>query len=107
MSLAQAYVRGVDASGNQMPYGYPGVSRNCYVAGYGQTPALNGATAVTVNASAVQDNAIVLFNLRTAGGTVGSPFIGTITPGTSFTVASQALDTSVYNYVILNPLPDN
>lgn len=106
MSLAQAYVRqGPDASGNFQAYGYPGLNRNCYIAGFGSTSAVNGTTPVPVNATNVQSDSIILFNLKTLGGTVGSPFVASITAGTSFTVASQALDTSIYNYVILNPLP--
>jgi hypothetical protein len=63
----------------------------------------NGTTPVTVaNANVTPESAIVI-TLKTAGGTVGvsAPAIQTITPGTGFTVAALALDTSTYNYLIL------
>ena len=61
----------------------------------------NGATAVTVANTKVTANSQVSFTLGTVGGTVGAvPAIKTITPGTGFTVAATASDTSVYNYLI-------
>jgi len=62
----------------------------------------NGTTAVTVANSKITANSGVLFTLKTVGGTVGAvPAIKTITPGTGFTVACTASDTSVYNYRII------
>lgn len=64
--------------------------------------ALNGATPITVVDANVTANSIILFTLKTVGGTVGAaPAIQTITPGTGFTVAGTASDTSIYNYVIM------
>jgi hypothetical protein len=66
------------------------------------TVTLNGATPVTVANAAVDAGSLVIFTLKTVGGTVGAyPAIQTITPATGFTVAGTALDTSVYNYAIL------
>lgn len=67
------------------------------------TVTLNGATAVTVANAAVTANSIIIFTLKTVGGTVSpnAPNVKTITPGTGFTVAGTASDTSVYNFVIL------
>jgi hypothetical protein len=67
----------------------------------GGTVTLNGATPVTVTDNNVTANSQITFTLKTVGGTVGAyPAIQTITPGTGFTVAGTALDTSVYNYLI-------
>jgi hypothetical protein len=63
---------------------------------------LNGATPVTVALPGVKATSLILFTLKTVGGTVGAyPSIKTITPGTGFTVAGTALDTSIYNYAII------
>lgn len=63
---------------------------------------MNGATPVTVANTAVTPESNILITLKTVGGTVGAhPAIQTITSGTGFTVAGTALDTSVYNYLIL------
>lgn len=65
------------------------------------TVTLNGASAVTVANTNVTANSIIVFTLKTVGGTVGAiPAIQTITAGTGFTVAGTALDTSVYNYSV-------
>lgn len=67
------------------------------------TVTLNGATPVTVAEDAITANSVVIFTLKTVGGTVGAyPAIQTITPTTGFDVAGTALDTSVYNYVVIN-----
>lgn len=62
----------------------------------------NGATPVTVANAAVTANSIISFTLKTVGGTVSAsaPNVKTITPGTGFTVAGLASDTSTYNYEI-------
>lgn len=60
------------------------------------------ATPVTVSNAAVSPSSQILFTLKTVGGTVGAtPAVKTITPGTGFTVAATASDTSTYNYMIL------
>jgi hypothetical protein len=62
-----------------------------------------GATAVTIAATGVTANSVVICSVNTAGGTVGNaPHVGMITPGTNFTMIANALDTSTYNYVIIN-----
>ena len=67
------------------------------------TVTLNGATPVAVTKAAVTANSVIIFTLKTVGGTVGAyPAIQTITPTTGFTVSGTALDTSVYNYAIIN-----
>lgn len=80
--------------GGSGPDGATGLSGGTFTA--------NGTTAVTVADSRVQAGSIVVFTLRTVGGTVGAyPAIQTKTAGTGFTVAATASDTSVYNYAIL------
>jgi hypothetical protein len=69
----------------------------------GGTFTANGSSAVTVTNSNVTATSVVVFGLKTVGGTIaGAPFMATVTPGTGFTVkAGGASDTSVYNYWIL------
>ena len=63
---------------------------------------LTDSTPVTVAAPMVTANSVIIFTLKTVGGTVGAyPTIQTITPGTGFTVEGGASDTSTYNWLIL------
>ena len=75
---------------------------NAIVPAGGGTVTLNGATPVVVADDRVTANSIIVFTLKTVGGTVSpnAPNVLTITPGTGFTVGGTALDTSVYNYGI-------
>ena len=67
------------------------------------TVTLNGATPVTVANKLITADSVVVFTLKTVVGTVSpsAPNVQTITPGTGFTVAGTASDTSVYNYTII------
>jgi hypothetical protein len=66
------------------------------------TVVANGVTDVTVNNTSITANSNIIFTLKTAGGTVGAyASIKTITAGTGFTVSWSALDTSTYNYAII------
>jgi len=67
------------------------------------TVTLNGATPVTVTNANITTGSVIIFTLKTVGGTVSpnAPNVLTITPGTGFTVGGTALDTSTYNFVIL------
>lgn len=71
------------------------------VAMSGGTFTANSGTPVTVTDANLTANSVVLFGLKTAGGTPAAPFMVTVTPGTGFTVNSGGSDTSVYNYIIL------
>lgn len=63
----------------------------------------NQATPVTVANTNVTANSTIVATLKTVGGTVGAvPAVKTITPGTGFTIAGTASDTSTYNYLIIN-----
>jgi hypothetical protein len=71
-------------------------------AGSASTVTLNGASVVTVADASVTAHSVILFTLKTVGGTVGAaPVVDTITPGTGFTVKGTASDTSIYNYRVL------
>lgn len=67
----------------------------------GGTFTANSGSAVTVANTAVTANSVILFGLKTAGGTPAAPFMVTVTPGTGFTVNSGGSDTSTYNYLII------
>lgn len=63
----------------------------------------NGVTPVTVSNTKITANSTILVTLKTVGGTVGAiPAVQTITPGTGFTIAGTASDTSTYNYQVFN-----
>lgn len=62
---------------------------------------LTGTTPVSVSQTLVSGTSEIDITLATVGGTVGStPSVKTITPGTGFTVAGTAADTSTYNYSV-------
>ena len=69
----------------------------------GGTWVCNGATPVVIADARVTANSIIIFTLKTAGGTVSpnAPNVLTITPGTGFTAGGTAGDTSTYSYAIL------
>ena len=68
----------------------------------GKTFVATGATPVAIAFPNITLNSVVLFGLNTVGGTVGNlPTVKTITPGTGFTVAATAADTSTYNYRVI------
>lgn len=76
---------------------------NRIVGGNSTTFTCNGATPVVVAWPDTTANSIIIPTLKTVGGTVGAvPSVKTITPGTGFTIAGTASDTSVYNLLILN-----
>jgi len=77
-----------------------------FFSGTAGTATANGASNVTVANTKVTANTQVLFTLKTVGGTVGAvPSVKTITPGVGFAFAGTASDTSVYNYMLLEPMP--
>lgn len=67
------------------------------------TVTLNGATNVAVVNPLVTANSIIVFTLKTVGGTVSpsAPNVKLITAGSGFSVAGTTSDTSVYNYTIM------
>jgi hypothetical protein len=69
-----------------------------------RTPVVaNGTTPVVVADADITANSVIIFTLKTVGGTVGAyPAVQTITVGVGFTFKATAADTSTYNYVVLN-----
>lgn len=67
----------------------------------------NGTTPVDVANTSLTTSDIIVFSLKTVGGTVGvvSPTISLPPNGTKFTVVCQALDTSVYGYAAIGSAP--
>ena len=95
-------VQGVNSVGlpqfqGSIPFG--GLTQGAQVVTSGGTFTANGSSSVTVADTGVTANSIIVFTLKTVGGTVGAqPAISTITVGTGFTVVATASDTSVYNW---------
>ena len=80
--------------------GTPGATSQTHFTYFG-TFVCNGATPVTVVEPNLTANSMISISLRTVGGTVGAiPVPQTVTPGTGFTIAGTASDTSTYNYQI-------
>lgn len=65
------------------------------------TVTLTGATPVTVGNTSVTSGSMIMFTMKTLGGTQGNYPVATPTVGTGFTVYGSALDTSTYNYAII------
>ncbi len=69
----------------------------------GGTVVVNGTTPVVVNSTAMNADAVIVFSLKTVGGTVGAiPHVSTYVVGTSFTIVGTASDTSTYNWMMMN-----
>jgi hypothetical protein len=70
---------------------------------FGAPQVATGATAVVVLDANITANSVVIFTLKTVGGTpAGAPYLSAVTAGTGFSFKAVAGDTSTYNYVILN-----
>lgn len=82
-------------------FDYNGGPQSSAIRANGGTFTANSGSAVTVTNANVTANSVILFGLKTAGGTPAAPFLVTVTPGTGFTVNSGGSDTSTYNYIIL------
>jgi hypothetical protein len=66
------------------------------------TVTVNGATPVAVSDKNVVAGTFVIFMLAAVGGTPGAaPYVAAITPGTGFSVAAAAGDTSTYSYAVI------
>lgn len=84
-----------------VPGGYGTPTQPFLIAAIGSFIA-NSTSSVTVADAGVTANSIIIPTLGTVGGTVGAiPAVKTITPGTGFTIAASASDTSTYNYLRL------
>jgi hypothetical protein len=66
------------------------------------TAVLVAGTVTVADAKITATSRIRLF-LRTAGGTVGAPFVAVLTPGTGFTIKSTSnTDTSTIAYEVIS-----
>lgn len=101
-ALAQVLPGAISTSPVVVPgsFNYNGGPQVSIVRAQGGTFTANSGTAVTVANTNITANSVILFGLKTAGGTPAAPFLVTVTPGTGFTVNSGGSDTSVYNYII-------
>jgi hypothetical protein len=67
------------------------------------TATLNGTTAVAVATTAVDSNTRVFLTIQTPGGTVGAPYVSSITAGTGFGVKSTSgSDTSTVAWMLVD-----
>ena len=67
------------------------------------TVAVTGNTPVTVNTTAVSAKSRVFLTIQSPGGTPGAVYVGTVTPGVSFTVVSTSpSDSSTAAWHIIN-----
>ena len=66
------------------------------------TVTLNGTTPVVVSNTSITASSIVFLSKVTDGGTPGITPTYTVSAGVSFSVTGVALDTLVYNYLIIN-----
>lgn len=76
---------------------------NRVLKGRSGTVTANGSTAVVVSTPYLTPNSVIVFTLKTVGGTpAASPYLSAITTGASgsFSVKAAVGDTSVYNYTI-------
>ena len=71
------------------------------VQAHGGTVTCTGGGTPTVTDANLTANSVIIFGLKTKGGTPAQPIQTTVTPGTSFVITCGASDTSVYNYWIL------
>lgn len=68
------------------------------------TLTLNGATPVVVNTTAVTADSAIFLTVKTVGGTPEFSWVSARTPATSFSVTGTAGDTSVLNWLIVEPI---
>lgn len=88
-----------------VPPGQANVTKLPNWAGGGTFVAI-GTTGVAVANTAYKTSQSVIITLNTVGGTVGAmPTIQIGTSGTGFNVKATALDTSTYNYLLMNAPP--
>ncbi len=71
------------------------------IAANGGTVTCTGGGTPTVTNTNLTANSVIIFGLKTKGGTPAQPIMTTVTPATSFVITCGGSDTSVYNYWIL------
>lgn len=102
LALAQSGVINTSPVVVSGSFQYNGGPQASVVRASGGTFTANSTSAVTVTNANVTANSVVVFGLKTIGGTPAAmPYMATVTPGTGFTVKAGSGDTSVYNYFIM------
>jgi hypothetical protein len=71
------------------------------ISAHGGTVTCTGGGTPTVTDTNLTANSVIIFGLKTKGGTPAQPIMTTVTPATSFVITCGGSDTSVYNYWIL------
>jgi phage-related protein len=93
---SNAYALGITGSGSGLS------ETQLFSVSKGTFTCTSGGT-ITIGNANMQITSIVLISLNTAGGTISvDPAVKTITAGSQLQVLCAALDTSIYNYAILN-----
>jgi hypothetical protein len=87
-------------TGTDILGGVPGLSTNQRVG----TLTLNGATPVTVSNTLVTANSAIFLTTKTSAGTPAFRWVSARSAGVSFSVTGTAGDTSVLNYLIVEPV---
>ena len=67
------------------------------------TVTANNALSVNVASTAVTANSNIILTVKTANGTgAGGAYVNAVMPATGFSITNGAVDSSVYNWLILN-----
>ena len=80
---------------------FNGGPQSSAIQAHGGTVTCTGGGTPTVTDANLTANSVIIFGLKTKGGTPAQPIQTTVTPGTSFVITCGGSDTSVYNYWIL------
>jgi hypothetical protein len=97
MSVAQVLTSGNKVAQQYLPTGTPSLFQ------FGSVTA-NSAVAVPVANTNVTPNTVIQLTLKTAvGANAGQAYVSSVTDGVGFSIVSGVADTSVYNYVLINP----
>lgn len=106
-TLAYAQVTGqllispIEFTAGTGSFPFNGPAQTAGVPASGGTFVCTGGGTITITNARVTANTVVMFGLKTVGGTPAMPFMATVTAGTGFTATCGGSDTSTYNYVIL------
>ena len=82
-------------------FNYNGGTQVSAVAACGGTVVCTNGGTPTVTNSNIDANSVVMFGLKTAGGTPAVPIMTSVILGTSFVITCGGSDSSTYNYIIL------
>lgn len=80
---------------------FNGPAQTTGVPSSGGTVTCTGGGTPTITNSRITANSVMMFGLKTKGGTPATPIQTTVTAGTSMVITCGGSDTSVYNYLII------